>query len=100
MTLNDLREKLKVSFAAFLDYRVDWGEAAESTKNMRQWAGWAIRYKRDCEELVEDNVQRDSVQFSNPYHTLVMNLARDGQLYYYAKKHGMDAAMLFKLSQA
>lgn len=91
MTLDDLREQLKREFQLYLDYRASMMTGAVHTRprpalNMRQ-----------CYEF--NKKWLEAGQPTPKYRAVLERFIRAGDVYYHAKKHGLESAMLFKLSR-
>lgn len=93
MNIKDLREKTKAAYKALTAYRRT-SMGSQDEWNMRQaWVhcyGYYDRFTND---------KMTGPMFKDEYHRLVMALAKAGDDYYFAKKHGIDAAVLRKLSR-
>lgn len=85
MKLKDLREQMKASYA---DARASLAYTGSDTHNMRQF------WKKTC-HIVEMN---KNLPGDGLLHHNLIKFHRAGLIYYYAKEHSVEAAMLYKLS--
>jgi hypothetical protein len=93
MTIDDLRERLKKSYTD-LRFWYEQNQFNPAHKNMRELWVFAQKYVDDLEQ---PDVWR--VGFREEYHNLIVKFAKDGELYYYAKKHGIKAAVEWRLTK-
>lgn len=90
MKLRDLRERTKAAHNALLVCRQGLGGGPIG--NMRETYRWV-------EVLAERLIANDpDLTVTSEMRPLIINFYRTGQIYYYAKKHGVEAAMLYRLS--
>ncbi len=86
-TLNDLREDLKRVFAEYSTYRASMNPPNGSrNKSMREHYNF-------CKKVIVK-----SPNITARYRDIATRLVRAGDIYYHAKKHGLQSAMLLKLS--
>jgi hypothetical protein len=92
MTLNDLREQTKTAYVAFRYYREKGLDQNPEWMNMMEAWRFCWRYYSFGGRL------EMGLSFRKEYHHLTMNLAKAGDAYYYAKKHGIQATLLRRLT--
>lgn len=85
MTLNDLREKLKAAYPAA---RQTFASMTSDKANMRQFWVEAMAAMKFNEAVPGGFLHEDLVKFIEA-----------GRIYYHAKDHGLQSAMMLKLSQ-
>lgn len=90
MTLNDLREQLKEAFEEYITYR---GQMATGVVAR----GRPALNMRQCYEY--NKKWLEASQPTPKYRAVLEKFIRAGDVYYHAKKHGLQSAMLFKLSR-
>lgn len=93
MTLDDLREQLKDAFDVYLVYRASMMTGATNVRerpamNMRQ-----------CYQFNKNWLEGDGAKPSEKFRKVLDQFIRAGDVYYHAKKHGVESAVLFKLSR-
>lgn len=93
MKVNDLREQFKAAFEEYVAYRATMmvGKAAHEPNrpkgNMRQ-----------CYNHAKELLQGD-MRPTTKYKAVLIRLVRTGDVYLHAKEHGIQSAILFKLSR-
>jgi len=88
--VNDLREQFKAAFEEYVAYRATMMTARDPNRpkgNMRQCYLHA-------KEMLDGNMQP-----TTKYKMVLIRLVRTGDVYLHAKKHGIQSAMMFKLSR-
>lgn len=91
--VDDLREQFKAAFEEYVAYRATMmvgtmaNEPNRPKGNMRQ-----------CYQHAKDLLQGD-MRPTTKYKMVLIRLVRAGDVYLHAKAHGMQSAMMFKLSR-
>lgn len=92
MTLNDLREQLKAAYPAA---RQSYASNLSANHNMRQF--W-----KDVQFYLKWYSTRQIIDrhaYPEP-HSSIVRFYQAGEIYYHAKQHGIESAVLLKLSRA
>lgn len=92
MTLNDLRENLKKAYEAYIEYR---------TSNISEdMLRASIRGRKNMREMYDFAKTMTATPGGKTpqYYKVLIALVKAGDVYYHAKKHGIESALLFKLS--
>lgn len=90
--IRHLREKYKAAFEKYLGYRSGMIVGTDLPKR-------PIASMRTCHKhakTIINNVPPSLVR--SEYREVVCEFVRAGDIFYHAQKHGLNAAMLFKLS--
>ena len=86
MTLRHLREELKATYELV---KHSYSSTQTDNANMREF--WI-----DVAAFLNTRAVQDGIAI---VHESIINFHRAGELYYHAKKHGLQSAMLLKLSR-
>jgi hypothetical protein len=86
---------MKASFEALKMYHIKMGHRA-TDRNMRET--WTLAH--DYMTGFGDPGNRSWQRFESEYHALIEQFERDGQVFYHAKKHGVQSAVLLRLTLA
>lgn len=93
MTLDDLREQLKSAFQSYLDYRASMMTGVTDvrtrpTMNMRQ-----------CYDFNKKWLEGGGAKPSEKFRKVLDQFILAGDVYYHAKKHGIESAILYRLAR-
>lgn len=90
--IRHLREEYKAAFEKYLGYRSKMIVGTDLPKR-------PIASMRTCHKHAKTIISNaPSSLVRAEYREVMDNFVRAGDIYYYAKKHGLNAAMLYKLS--
>lgn len=88
MTVNDLREKLKIQFENYVRYRAEMASGRDSPRPRLEM--------RRCYLHAKDLLESDHL--TPKYRAVLDKFVKAGDVYYHAKKHGVKSAMMLRLS--
>ena len=95
MTLGDLRERCKATYAIAAKVPNGLNSKPRFRRGMNMREAWV----QICKTVEWHNEGIVTGAALKPIQQELLDFYHAGQIYYYAKKHGVDAAMLYRLAQ-